>query len=72
LVVFLRCGFVEGEAESNYGRLNLNRPNAWFEDETRLSAELPQIKDLYCFVTQLHSVAAALEDCPCEEENKKA
>ncbi len=63
---FLRCAF--RETNSRAGELNLNRPNAWFEDETRLASELSEVKDLYCFVTQLHSVAAAIEDCPCEAD----
>ncbi|MEZ4813884.1 MAG: glutamate--cysteine ligase [Bdellovibrionota bacterium] len=61
---FLRCAFAENDDKGT--ELNLNRPNAWFEDETRISAELAEVRDLYCFVTQLHSVAAAIEDCPCE------
>jgi glutamate--cysteine ligase len=63
---FLRCGVTEEVGAATAGQLNLNRPNAWFEDESRLNDELPAIKDLYCFVMQLHCVAAALEDCPCE------
>lgn len=61
---FLRCAFVENNDKG--AELNLNRPNAWFEDESRVQNELDQVRDLYCFVTQLHSVAAAIEDCPCE------
>lgn len=60
---FLRCAFAENDDKG--AELNLNRPNAWFEDETRISDELLGVRDLYCFVTQLHSVAAALADCPC-------
>lgn len=61
---FLRCGFPENDDKG--AELNLNRPNAWFEDESRIAKELLEVRELYCFVTQLHSVAAAIEDCPCE------
>lgn len=65
---FLRCAFAENDDKG--AELNLNRPNAWFEDESRVSKELTQVRELYCFVTQLHSVAAALEDCPCDSNFK--
>lgn len=61
---FLRCGFAENNDKG--AELNLNRPNAWFEDETRIAKELLEVRELYCFITQLHSLAAALEDCPCD------
>ena len=62
--VFLRCGF----SDQHQGELNLNKPGSWFEDESRIAEELSDMKELYCFVTQLHSVTAAIEDCPCEQD----
>lgn len=61
---FLRCAFADNDDKG--AELNLNRPNAWFEDESRIAKELSEVKELYCFVTQLHSVSAALEECPCD------
>ena len=58
---FFRFGF----SDQLPGETNLNRPGAWFEEASRFPDEHSIMRPLYEFVAKLHSVAAALEDCPC-------
>lgn len=54
-------------AKGALGESNLNRPGSWFEESSRYPEDHDQMRSLYTFVALLHSVSAALEDCPCGE-----
>jgi glutamate--cysteine ligase len=54
-------------AKGALGESNLNRPGSWFEESSRYPNDHHQMRGLYTFVALLHSVSAALEDCPCGE-----
>ena len=61
---FFRYSYSKGDA---LGESNLNRPGSWFEESSRYPEDHDQMRSLYTFVALLHSVSAALEDCPCGE-----
>lgn len=57
-----------GDTLKEPGETNLNRPGAWFEESSRFPEDHQKMKGLYEFIATLHSVSAALEDCPCSED----
>ncbi len=61
---FFRYSYSVKEA---LGESNLNRPGSWFEESSRYPEDHIEMRGLYTFVALLHSVSAALEDCPCGE-----
>lgn len=59
---FFRFGISD---TGNGGQENLNKPGAWFEEQSRYPEDYSKMLYLYDFVATLHSISAALEDCPC-------